>query len=63
LTSHITELCHHSVTETYQLRRLLERYLALKGHLPSVENLGRLDSSHNLLHRLEKELSSSSVIY
>jgi len=28
LSNHITDVCHHSVTESYQLRRLLERYLA-----------------------------------
>lgn len=63
LSNHITNMCHHSVTETYQLRRLLERYLALHGHLPSVENLGQLDCSKKVLQNLENELVSYPVNY
>jgi len=63
MANHITSVCHHSVTETYRLRRTLERYLALHGHLPPIEQLGKLDSSHNLLQRLEKELDSFPINY
>ncbi len=63
LTDHITSVCHHSVTQSHQLRRLLERYLATHGHLPHIEQMGRLDSSQQLLQKLENELTSLSVIY
>ena len=63
LSSHITDVCHHSVTESYQLRRLLERYLALHGRLPSIENLGPLDSSRKVLQKLEHELVSYRINY
>ena len=63
LTNHITDVCHHSVTETYQLRRLLERYLALYGRLPGIENLGSLDSSKDVLQKIEDELVSYPVNY
>ena len=63
LASHITSVCHHSVTETYQLRRLLERYLALYGHLPSITDLGSLDSSHHVLKKIETELLSYPINY
>jgi len=63
LTQHITSVCHHTVTETHRLRRLLERYYAQHGQLPNVNELGRLDSSHNLLQRLDHEVSSYSLVY
>ena len=63
LSTHITDVCHHSVTETHQLRRLLERYLALHGRLPGIENLGQLDSSKQVLKNLETELLSYPVNY
>ena len=63
LCNHITDVCHHSVTESYQLRRLLERYLALHGRLPSIENLGHLESSKQVLQNLESELVSHPVNY
>ncbi len=63
LVTHITELCHHSATETHQLRRLLERYLAMYGDLPSIEALGNLDSSKRLLKHLDDQLLSYPVNY
>jgi len=63
LANHITDVCHHSVTETHLLRRLLQRYFALHGSLPTLESLGHLDSSSKLLQRLETEVSSHPVIY
>lgn len=63
LVTHITELCHHSTTETHQLRRLLERYLALYGELPSIDTLGKLDNSKRLLKHLDEQLLSYPVNY
>jgi len=63
LTNHITDVCHLSVTETHQLRRLLERYLAIHGALPNVENLGPLDSSRQLLQKLQTDLAGCPIIY
>ena len=63
LSNHITDVCHHSVTESYQLRRLLERYLALHGQLPTIENLGSLDSSRKVLQKLEHELVRYRINY
>ncbi len=63
LVTHITGLCHHSVTETHQLRRYLERFLALNGELPTLEQLGQLNSSQALLQRLNDELNNHAVNY
>ena len=63
LTDHITGVCHHSVTQTHQLRRLLERYFALHGQLPTLDHLGQLDSSASILTRLENELYGYAVNY
>lgn len=63
LTDHITGVCHHSVTQTHLLRRLLERYLASHGRLPTIDQLGQLDSSSRILIQLENELHSLAVNY
>jgi len=63
MVNHITGVCHHSVTETHQLRRYLERFLALNGQLPTLHELGQIDSSKKILKRLENELADHSVNY
>lgn len=63
MVNHITAICHHSVTETHQLRRYLERFLAMNGQLPTLEQLGQIDSSQKLLQQLENELTDCPVNY
>jgi len=63
MVNHITGVCHHSVTETHQLTRYLERFLALHGQLPTLHQLGQIDSSRKLLDRLESELAECPVNY
>jgi len=63
MVNHITDMSHHSVTETHQLRRYLERFLALNGQLPSLQQIGQIDNSQKLLKRLESELAEYPVNY